>query len=618
MAHPTRRSVPLLALLALLLPAPALAGPPAAPGHEKAPPAATYVIDYGRYRLPAAPRGARLAVPTDLVRVGEDSRDERIWSVDTSFENGTWLPFEQPYLETMAFSPESVAALLHAALADHADLDFDVDDADDREDAQVLRGSAAAVEAARRALPWVLQSLAPSVTVDAVLTEDRGQGGARLRAMGAARLWPGRWTRVYLQENQVPCVPTWRVEVAQESTLMDPETTNVSEGQELYLRLHPGETRSVVEVWSGDVQHLEIVRRDLGAVRNVPQVNGAGVVSFPRSAVERVYTQVVLPAGEGGRRELRWVNAGRRLRLGLSFGAAPRPAPTLPRGDHAAIAVLRAGAVASGLDFEARPKRLSAWNERLQNLLFGIAAAYESRGRTFQSSVSAVDGGSVFFVEAPDAEIPKVRNLVEEAETHLEERVLRLSTWTIPEPAYRKALLDGTVAVGRPLPQAARKAFTEAGATEGESVSTPCLLEATLGFRVGRSEPGLVDLEAELAQGSGGLAPVTSARFAGFTGQVRVRRDANGFRVRLDGEQCWADGEAGRMELTFRPPVPTKTSTGEAEARGGAPTRVVLPLLGGGRIPLDREVEVPAGGAEVLLHAHVRGQEVVALLVGVR
>ena len=60
----------------------------------------------------------------------------------------------------------------------------------------------------------------------------------------------------------MPCTPTWDLEVAQESTVMDPVPVMVREGHELYLRFHPGETRSVVEVWAGDVEHLEIVKRD--------------------------------------------------------------------------------------------------------------------------------------------------------------------------------------------------------------------------------------------------------------------------------------------------------------------------------------------------------------------
>ena len=581
---------------------------------------ASWLLELGRYRVGPAPVGPRLAIPPDLVSMAEDAGDTSIWDVDLNNESGTWLPFTTPYLDGMALSRESVSSVLRAALAQHEGLpEVQIEEADILSEDLALRGTPEGLRTAREAVAWVLAGLGPSLEARAVLTEETGEGTSRLRAMGSVRLWPGRWTRVYLDENEVPCVPAWDLEVAQEATVMDPTPARAREGSELYLRFHPGETLSIVEAWAGDVAHVELVKRDLSALRNAPEATGAGVLSYPRSLVRRAFTHLALPTGEASHREVRWGQAGRRLRLALDFDA-PAPATAVwPRGQRGALALLRTGAVADALEFEARPKLTGAWSERIQAALYAASAGYEARGETFEFSVSSVDGGSVCFVEAPAAEMAGLRALIQVAERGMGTSQVRVRMLAIPEPVYRKMLLDGAAVLGRAVAPAVLQAFAEAGAVPGEEMASSVLDAAPLGFRVGRSEPGLIDFGAELAEGSAGLAPVSSARFAGLFGDVRIHRTGGGRTARVRGSHCWADGEAGTLEVSLRTPISLKGGVlAPATPTGGAET-VAIPILGGGHADFDRDFDIPGAGADdVLVHAHVRGDEVIVLLVSVR
>ena len=93
----------------------------------------------------------------------------------------------------------------------------------------------------------------------------------------------------------------------------------------------------------------------------------------------------------------------------------------------------------------------------------------------------------------------------------------------------------------------------------------------------------------------------------------------DGLSLGLRGASCWADGEAGRIELVFRPPLGTaEAGRGTRPGRGDGQAHS-LPVLGGGHVSIDRRVEIGAGGAtDVLMHAHVRGEEVLIVLVSVQ
>ena len=151
-----------------------------------------------------------------------------------------------------------------------------------------------------------------------------------------------------------------------------------------------------------------------------------------------------------------------------------------------------------------------------------------------------------------------------------------------------------------------------------ETISTPVLTNLRVAFRVGHTVPGIMDVNAEIAQSSAGLHPVTTVRFAGLVGEVRVRRTGGGHRVTVSGRITWADREAGSVGLVFRPPG-SMSADAKDTAWGGKSQKVKLPLLGGGGSPIEGAVEIPAGNkAAHLLHAHVQGEEVVLLLAVVR
>lgn len=575
-------------------------------------------VDLTGYRVPAAPPGPRMSIPPDLLDMHGDATDPSIWNVDWASESGTWLAFEEPHLEGRVFSPDAAIELLQLAIPPETPglEDLDIGFADE---ALVLRGPAAAVEAARKAVPWVLAALAPSLTIDAALATTLPGEPERIAAVGRARLWPDRWTRVYLQENEVPCTVHWDIEVAQEATTMDPRPMGVREGQELYMRYHPGQTRSVVEVWAGSVVHLEIVEQDLSAIRNIPEANGPGVLSFPRSGVNRVFTSLVVPAGGPAEREIRWSNEGRRQRLRLTFAAGPSAQPAHEAGSGRALLTLRAGALADALEYEARRQTTESWVERISDVLYQAGLAHEERGEAYEYDVSTMGGPSIFLVGAPGGELERTQQVVAQAERGLIERSVSLRTLLVPEPSFRRLLLGGGIRVGAPLAAEVAAAFEEAGATEGEAVHTPALLGVRTGFRVGRSVPGVVDVDAEIAQASAGLHPTTSARFAGVFGEVRVRRAGEGQALWVRGELTWANAAAGSMDLAFRTPVSMRGVAEGLRVAAEAPRKVSVPVLGGGSAPVETEVELSAeDGAEHLVQAHVRGDVVVLLLARVR
>jgi len=576
------------------------------------------VVDLPRYRVPPAPVGPRLSVPTDLIAQTGDVNDVANWLLDQVYENGTWLPFAEPPMADWALSLDNAAELLralsHVDERDESAVDFGTD-----RDGLLLEGRRTDVERCLARVPWMLGALAPSVRVQAVLTATPEGEPERLRAMGRVTLWPNRWTRVYLQENAVPCTVHWDIEVAQEATTMDPVPVAVPEGQELYLRYHPGQGLALVEVWAGETDHVQIVRQDLSEVRNIPEANGPGVLTYPETAVNRVFTALLLPSGKAARREVRWSNAGVLTRLALDFEAPPVALRPASRGERNSMASLRLGAVADELEFDTREDLSGEWEDRLSRLCYEAGEAFERRGRSFDFSISNIGSGSIFLLEAPAAALPRVRAAVEEAESRLGTRQVSLRVLTVPEPAFRRALRDGAVGIGRALTAESWSAFREAGATTGESISTRALMNMRVGFRVGHTVPGVTDFNSEIAQASAGLHPLTSVRFAGLLGEVRVRKTTAGHALRVSGRISWADRRAGVLEMVFRPPVGMSGAAREGGKTQGESRRAKLPILGGGSAPVDTEIEIPGKSTEEhVVHAHVRGGEVVLLTAVVR
>ncbi|RLB46431.1 MAG: hypothetical protein DRI90_27355 [Deltaproteobacteria bacterium] len=575
-------------------------------------------VDLPRYRLPPAPVGPRLCVPTDLLAQSGDPEDLAIWELDEVYENGTWLPFGEPPLEAWALPLDAAVELLNeitqAPGSQEATLELSA-----TENGLLLEGERRHVEAAQAHVSWVLDALAPSVEVSAVLFDAEVGEPERLRAMGKVRLWPNRWTRVFLQEDSVPCVVAWHLDVAQESTTMDPIPVSVAQGQELYLRYHPGQRVALVEVWTGGLRHVSMVKQDVSAVRNIPEANGPGVLSYPETEVNRAFTAVVLPSGTRAQREIRWLNRGRRARLRLDFSAPPTPQAPMPLGARGGMTTVRAGAVAGELDFDARAETSGEWQERISRAYYRASADADRRDRRFAFSLSALSGGSIFLVEAPLAELARARVLIEEAEARLIERRVDLRVLMVPESTFREALGAGRVALGAPLTPELEARFLEQGATVGEALSTPVLTDMRVGFRVGHTVPGIIDVNSEIAQASGGLRPVTSVLFSGAFGQVRVRSTKAGHTVRISGHISWADRAAGEVEMVFRPPISMRGSATDAPQVIAAARMAKLPILGGGRARIEAELAIRAGSsAEHLAHVHVREEGVVLLLVAVR
>ena len=556
--------------------------------------------------------GPRLAVPTDLIAADIRGENTRIWRLDDAT---TWLAFSEPSLERFQVGPETLAEVLRLAAAQH-EVWADKVDISCGDDHLWISGLPEAVEAVSAHLPWTMANLAPRVRVDAVLSASVAGEDARLQAMGGVELAAGRWTRVYLQERELACVPMWHIEVAQEATVMDPVPVGVPEGRELYVRYHPGETVSLIEVWAGDVTHTQLLRADLSAIRNVPEANGPGVATFPLSAVRRTYTQLVVPAAQESTRELRWSLDGVRTRLVLNVSAATAPATTLDRGPRTRLALLRAGATTARLEFEARAGAVEFWTDRASGLLHRAGLVAEAAGRMYEYSVSPVEGGAVVLAEAPVQELESLRADLAASEAALRTGTVHVQLLTVPEAAWRGVLEQGRVRIGSALDPAVLAMLREAGASAGDSFSSPVLVGTPLGFRVGRSRPGVIDYNPEIAQQAAGLHPVTSARFEGLFGEVRVRAQGDGYAARVRGAYCeaWTHNEA--LELTIRPPV---GMGGPKDGAGTTPslvTRVRLPVLAGGHVAIGREVALPAGASgEVLVHAHVRGEEVVLLLL---
>lgn len=560
--------------------------------------------------LPVA--GPALATPPDLIAAGMDSGSGSIWIQE---DGGSWLGFLEPPLETRAVGIDTILEVLRSTLGHREDLADHVDIV--REDDHIrIAGRPDAVEAVHANVPWVLAGLAPSLRLDAVLTTASRDGETRLGAMGGARLWPGRWTPIYLQQDELACTPVWNIEVAQEATTTDPWPVGVIEGRELYARYHPGESVSLVEIWAGSVEHREVVREDLSGIRNVPEANGLGYVSYPTSAVNRSYTQLLLPADRAVTRELRWTNDGRAMRLQLRLGAAPAPAATLERGQRGALTMLRTGAIAGALDFGTRPSSHDAWTERLGEAFYRVAERHEREGRSYEFSVSPTDAGAVFFLEAPAADLPIARTTLRAAEQRLATAQAHLRVLTVPEASWRAASLQGEVGIGRAVPEGVLGRLRDGGAAAGSSVQLPVLVGRAQGFRVGRSVPGIIDYDAELAQQAAGLHPETSARFAGLFGELRVRATAEGHAARVRGALCWAGREPRAVEMSVRAPVSMGGSKDGARSEPRGTTIVRLPILTGGHAPIGREVDLPRAAArDVLVHAHVRGDEVVLVLL---
>lgn len=592
-----RLAPPALALL-LLAPLTAVGDPPPAPT-----PLAVGFIELDPYRAPPTVEGAVLAAPSDLVTPQEGDRTQ--WSLgdrpDTADgRRPVWVALDEPGFGPRAFTSDDLLDALRSLLPS-ADEGLQLTAEADR---LRLAGPGPVVAAAQAAAARVLRELAPSVVLSGVLMDADRE--ARLRAQGSARLWPGRWTRLWLQEQRPRYPVDSDIEIAQEATVMKPVLMDLPEGQELYARWLPGETRSLVELWSGDLEHLDEVEVDFTPIRNVPEASGAGPVRFPRTAVRRAYTACMLPAA-GGSRELRWSGPGGARSLRLALSAAPGRGALAASGEAPGrLAWLRTGASASGLLFEARADDQGSL---LNDLRSGILPGEVSLHGAMSS------GNTLLAFSGSEADLVAAAAELARREAALVSRDLRLRVLTVPEEAVRAALADGSLANGSVLTPPLAERLRVAGAVEGEGVTLPLVVGVKAGLRSGISVPGLVALDVEVAQQAGGTDPVTGARFAGLAGEARLSVLGQGLRLWVQADLTWADPKGGSVALTFRPPVGMQFNRDKVGVEPESPRRVNLPVLTGGGALLDATIDVPADdGSERLLGVCVRGQEALLLL----
>lgn len=596
----------LTSLLALLLPVGiALAGDDPAPDGKFT----IERVDLSSYAAPGGFHGPVLAAPSDLDASAGDG-GQGPWSVSAQHERGTprpvWLEFDgvEDAEEASTVSVDAVIELVRTTGLEDERLTLSSEGR-----TLILSGPAGLVARARARTEWALTVLAPSVRLRAsLLAEGRDAG---LKAEGAARLWPGRWTRLWLQENRPRFVVDWSVEIAQGSTAMNPDERALPEGQEAYVRWFPGETVSLLEVWSGDLEHLEVGELDLVGARNMPESSGPGVLRFPRTAVNRAYSALLFPSA-GGTQEVAWQGAGGARRLRLRLDAAPASGAALPRDPEGQshTAALRLGPSAAGLLFDSRPGRVEALTQELSTLTNGIWQ---------EGPLGVLPGGGIGVARVPRAVLEAWTAFVKQEESALRTGRLEVRLVTVPEEAVRAALSDGTLGVDLPLPAGLVERLRQAGAVEGESVSLPLLTGVKAGFRCGASVPGLSGFDVEVAQESGAVDPLTAALFHGLSGEAHLSGSGERLHVRVDATVSWADPKSGTVTATYRPPVGSEFNRDHVGAEPTDVRRPVFPLLGGGSSEVRAEWDPsPKDGGERLLGLVPRGNDLVLVLASFR
>jgi hypothetical protein len=578
----------------LLLPclvAPALAEDPEAPSRTSA------ALDVAAWRLPAAARGAVLLAPSDLGRspvvfAPWEELDGRFGALGEGTD--VWVPFE-PGTDETPHDHAWVTDLLHG-LAALAEDDVELTTEGDR-----LRvvGTRDVVRRTSERLAWAEATFLPRLVVEGLLV-----AGPDRSVLASARvgLVPGRWARAWLQRSQPVFPVDWDIEIAQEVTAVRPLLTTLAEGQELYLRWLPGESVDLLEVWQGDLEHLEEVVIDFTPLRNVPESSGLGPVRIPRTALRRAYTTLRLP--DEGPIRMTWRAREGERSLSLRR-VAKRGGPASQAYGEVRAGALRLGALAAPLLFDGRDEL----TEQVHRDLF---VAAEPDGDVELRTLPGL-GSALTLLRAKSAVETKLRERVAQAEEALVSARLTLRAFEVPEESVRAALSDGRLAVGQAPEPELLASLARAGTPEASAVDLPLLAGVMSGFRVGASVPGLVRLDVEVAQQAGGMDPVMGARFAGLQGEVRWRPLERGAALSLEATWAWADAQGGRTDLTFRPPVGMDFNKDRVQAEPDAVRRVSLPTLTGGSADVEGEL-VFEGEEERVAGVVVRDGEVVLLL----
>jgi hypothetical protein len=596
------RDVPLLVTLALVVLAPSVL-------RAEDPPPSLRRADLGELAAPPVVRGPVLAAPSDLVHDERGATGWALFDVSTAQSpRQVWVEFPEPEGGGSPALAVPVDKLLERVRSTQPESTREA--GIEAEPASLrLFGTAEQVAAITEVVAWTTQGMAPHVHLEATLSG--GSEGAVL-VHARVRLFAGRWTRLWLQEERTRYPCEWDIEIAQATTAVHPILRDLPEGQELYARWVPGESRSLVELWTGDLEHQDVVEVDLTPIRNVPEASGLGPARAPRTALRRGYTALSFRPGDGGKHELLWDGPEGARRLGLALeDESPRPAARTPGTAEPATeaAWLRVGAVGAGLLFESRPHTAEALLDELNWLAQRLPGGeYVDLDLMSQGTLAAISS-------TPSVRAALLRHLVER-EGSMGDATLAVRTVTLPEESVRSALRDGSLAAGRPVPTAGAALLGGPGAVRGPSVTLPLVGGVKAGVRCGSSVPGLVWLDVEVAQEAGGMDPVFGVAFAGLAGEARLARTGDGrFAVDLDLTLSWADPKGGRADLTVRPPVWMTQVAGRNPVETEVPKRITLPTLS--HAAAEVAGRVPAGKAdepETLLGVVVRGSEVSLVL----
>lgn len=564
----------------------------------------TVVIDLRPLVAPPPVRGPNLATPADLIARAEVAEGVvATWNQDPADDRTPFVPFQrQPDEDRWAASPDEWRELFYNGSDGHMAIARALEDTDGAGvdvvgDKAFVRVPASLVPEVKRYAAWCLAALLPTGQVDAVL--ERAAPETSVRAVGRAILLPGRWVPVAFVKEELPCVVGSHVEIAQDSVVLDPLVANLVEGHEIYARLLPGETRSVVELWAGEVEHLETARIDVGGLQGPLRASELTTLTLPTTRVRRAATALVLANGTREERVITWRRGDTVEHLRLAVTAPPAPPAMYDGGEGRQRLALRLGARHGRLELGAR----EAYDVELEEHLTRYLQTVDPTGLLQENSSWAMTTTGVGVLTGPAELLERVRTALVKAETEalggLEARIELLA---VPEETWRAAGGMGVLAPGLSLPVARRSSLEAEGAVLVAGQTFPAVLGLRSSFRLGESVPGLIDLDTEVAEKAAGFSTITWSLFDGMFGSVALERAEVGRVLDVQAEATWAATEGGQLAL--------RRPSGE---------QVKLALVGGGGTNLSAHHAVGATASEPLIAAvAVRGGHVLLLIVDMR
>ncbi len=584
----SRRLAPVLGIVAV-----ALAG--RATGDDA--PAARARVELTGFAATAVATGPRIRVPGDpgYSWMSVPSVDE---------DEGTLAEFQPPPFPDTALSPEMLDDVLRRLVADpiaHGTT-FKVS-------GRVLDawGPAEGVEKVKKAVAFLEAAYAPRLVVDASLSTD----APTPVASGAASLLPRRWTRVWWRRALRRDVVGYSIEVAQGAIVNHPQVAAIPEGGELYLRWSPGEKTSLLEVYAGECTFVDSTRVDLSGLRNTPESSAMGAVELPRTAVARVATAIVVPAG-GTTVEIPWEGRAGARRLVLAVGAAS-PAPAAVDLGGSGLRVARVAAAAGVLDLGARESGVQDLVARFQ-----ATAANDGGLRGLETTADAFLVG-----EGSPAELDRLKDEIVRVEGTLTPLTVGLRLVAVGADGPKGEGPAGAWPVGRLLSKEAAAALSGAKVVSTASIRVPVLAGSPANVRVASSVTGFNHFSAAVAQNAAGIQPETGAWFDGLAVSVRANvRDGGATSLAVLGTLSWARSAATSADLAFRIPIGLEGRTGPGGLDAPEVRRVALPLASSGEARLDAEARFGAEDAArpaVLAAVAARddaGKPVTLLLLG--